>query len=184
MEVSQNLSFLESDIESKSHRNLPIKELIIVLIFVSIIAMTVVAVKQNSPTVIATNQASNLGFERAIVTQVIDGETFETESGEKVRLICVDAPEKGKSLAAEAQFYLSKLVLNKSILMERDISNYDENKTLLRYVYVQSKDNKDYAFVNKEIVSRGLAKVVRYGKNIKYCDLVEGKTKEVSPKSA
>ena len=53
-----------------------------------------------------------------------DGDTCTTESGEKIRLACIDAPEiKGKihnpNAAKKAKEYLNKLVKNKYVSITR-----------------------------------------------------------------
>ena len=46
------------------------------------------------------------------VTRGIDGDTIELSSGERVRLICIDAPERGVDGYSEAVDYLEILILN------------------------------------------------------------------------
>jgi len=101
------------------------------------------------------------------VTRVIDGDTFELETGEKVRLICIDTPETGNSGAEEAKEFLESLVLGKSVKLEKDVSETDQYGRLLRYVYVND------IFVNKEIVQKGYGTVFRYGNDTSRCDEIE-----------
>jgi micrococcal nuclease len=49
------------------------------------------------------------------VTRIIDGDTFETETGEKVRLIGINAPEISDIFGQEAKQYLSDLIENKTV---------------------------------------------------------------------
>ena len=87
------------------------------------------------------------------VTRVIDGDTFETESGEKVRLIGINAPEISDFYGLEAKRYLKSLVENKVVDLQTDnISNdKDRYQRLLRYVIIDGID------VNKKMVSDGFA---------------------------
>lgn len=87
------------------------------------------------------------------VTRVIDGDTFETESGEKVRLIGINAPEISDFYGLEAKRYLKNLVENKVVDLQTDnISNdKDRYQRLLRYVIIDGID------VNKKMVSDGYA---------------------------
>lgn len=87
------------------------------------------------------------------VTRVIDGDTFETESGEKVRLIGINAPEMSDFYGWEAKEYLTNLIENKLVDLQSDnISNdRDRYQRLLRYVIVDGID------VNKKMVSDGFA---------------------------
>jgi len=66
-------------------------------------------------------EKNKANFFEGLVIKVIDGDTFELETGERVRLICVDAPEEGKPGYKESKSFLESLILNKSIKMERDI---------------------------------------------------------------
>ncbi|MFH1722945.1 MAG: hypothetical protein ABH950_10130 [Candidatus Altiarchaeota archaeon] len=43
------------------------------------------------------------------VSRVIDGDTFELSTGEKIRLICIDAPEKGEEFYEKSKTYLEDL---------------------------------------------------------------------------
>jgi micrococcal nuclease len=87
------------------------------------------------------------------VTRVIDGDTFETETGEKVRLIGINAPEISDIFGQEAKQYLSDLIENKNVDLRTDnISNdRDRYQRLLRYVF------RDGVDINKKMVSDGYA---------------------------
>lgn len=87
------------------------------------------------------------------VTRVIDGDTFETETGEKVRLIGINAPEISDIFGQEAKQYLSDLIENKTVDLQTDkISNdRDRYQRLLRYVI------RDGVDINKKMVSDGYA---------------------------
>lgn len=109
----------------------------------------------------------------ARVTRVIDGDTFELASGEKVRLICINTPEQGEEGYEEAKAYLESMILNKTVRLEKDISEKDRYGRLLRYAYT---DNR---FINKEMVDNGYAEVFRYGEDLKRCDEIEGTIPEL-----
>lgn len=101
------------------------------------------------------------------VTSVIDGDTIKISTGETVRFICIDTPERGENYYAEATDYLKALVLNKEITLVKDISETDRYGRLLRYVYLGD------TFVNYELVQRGYAKAYRYPPDIDLCDELE-----------
>ena len=107
------------------------------------------------------------------VLEVIDGDTFKLGNGEIVRLICVDAPEKGKQGYEEAKEFLSFLILNKEVRLEKDVSDKDEYGRALRYVYVKDVYVREI-FVNKEVVREGYAGVFRYGEDTSKCREIEG----------
>lgn len=58
--------------------------------------------------------------EQMRVVRVIDGDTFVIKTGERVRLIGLDAPETGSCGSEEATKRLSDLVLNKVIRIDRE----------------------------------------------------------------
>ena len=106
------------------------------------------------------------------VTKVIDGDTFEMSDNATIRLLCVDAPEKGKSGYEEAKDFLADMILDKEVKLENDISDKDEYGRLLRYVYVNISGIE--FFVNQQLVQEGHAKVFRYGNDTSKCDEIEG----------
>ena len=108
------------------------------------------------------------GEEGESVYRIIDGDTFELGSGERVRLICIDTPEIGQKEYAEAKEFLSGLILGKRVRLEKDVSEKDAYGRLLRYVYVGD------LFVNKELVEKGYASVFRYGNDTARCDEIKG----------
>ncbi|AKB84182.1 thermonuclease family protein [Methanococcoides methylutens] len=87
----------------------------------------------------------------ANVTEVIDGDTFVISSGEKVRLIGVDTPERGEPYYEEARQYMVDNVLGMTVGLESDVSDTDRYGRLLRYVWLND------TMVNNELVLLGLA---------------------------
>ena len=117
-----------------------------------------------------------------LVLEVIDGDTFKLGNGDVVRLICVDAPERGKKGYEEAKEFLIGMILDKDVRLESDADDKDEYGRLLRYVWVNSSELKwaydveslREIFVNKELVVGGYASVFRYGNSTKRCGEIEG----------
>ena len=105
------------------------------------------------------------------VKRVVDGDTFEIESGEKVRLIGIDAPESVATnkldgcLGEESAEFLRSLVEGKVVKLEPDKSNMDKYQRLLRYVWIDEK------FVNNELVANGFAVSYAYKPDIKYQEI-------------
>lgn len=87
------------------------------------------------------------------VTRVIDGDTFETETGEKVRLIGINAPEITDIYGQEAKKYLADLIENKTVDLHSDNDSKDRDRyqRLLRYVFLDGVD------INKKMISDGFA---------------------------
>jgi len=132
---------------------------------------------------------------KIIVSEVIDGDTFKLSSGETVRLICVDAPEKNTKGYEEAKKFLSDLILNKEVRLEKDVSEKDSYGRLLRYVYLDipilgcsfepSNPNElsdetciglgtNEIFVNKEIVKNNHGVLFSFGNDTKRCSEIAG----------
>jgi endonuclease YncB( thermonuclease family) len=101
------------------------------------------------------------------VARVIDGDTFVLNTGEKVRLILINAPEIGEKCYDESKKRLEELVLNKEVRLEKDVSETDKYGRLLRYVYVDS------IFVNYQLVREGYAYAYPYPPDIRYESLIE-----------
>ena len=87
------------------------------------------------------------------VTRVIDGDTFEIETGEKVRLIGINAPEISDIFGVESKDYLIKLVEGKDVALQDDnlSSKTDRYNRLLKYVILNGED------VNNKIILNGFA---------------------------
>lgn len=121
-----------------------------------------------------------------LVRRVIDGDTIQLETGERVRLIGIDTPEMHESdklyrdsqrtgqdtrtiqeLGRRAYEFTKKLAEGKRVSLEFDVEKYDKYGRLLAYVYLK----KDGAFVNAEIIKQGYASVMTIPPNAKYADL-------------
>ena len=86
------------------------------------------------------------------VARVIDGDTIKLESGEYVRLVGINAPEKGQLYYEEAKSRLEELVQGKRVVLKEDFEDRDKYGRLLRYVYVEGN------LVNVQLVREGYAK--------------------------
>ena len=96
------------------------------------------------------------------VDRIIDGDTFELTDGTRVRLIGIDAPEIDEYCSEHARQRLISLISGKTVYMEKDVSEIDQYKRLLRYIYVGA------TFVNFRLVYEGYAWAVTYPPDIKY----------------
>lgn len=87
------------------------------------------------------------------VTRIIDGDTFEIETGEKVRLIGINAPEISDIFGQEAKQYLTHLIGKKTVDLQTDniANDRDRYQRLLRYVILDGVD------INQKMVSDGFA---------------------------
>ncbi len=100
-----------------------------------------------------TGKSSSFGNTTGFVSRVMDGDTIRLRTGEKIRLLGIDSPERGQPHWLEARRLLKEMVENKTIVLERDVVDKDRYGRLLRYVYVAGK------MVNEELVRKGLASV-------------------------
>lgn len=99
--------------------------------------------------------------EGAIVTKVIDGDTVVVEGGNHVRLLGMDADEKGYPCYDSAKNRLEELVLGKQVLLEKDKTDSDQYGRLLRYIFIDGTN------VDLQLVKEGLA-VARFYSDVKY----------------
>ncbi|MBI4972400.1 MAG: thermonuclease family protein [Candidatus Omnitrophica bacterium] len=120
-----------------------------------------------------------------LVKRVVDGDTIQLETGERLRLIGIDTPEMHESqklerdsqrsgqdkkviqeLGRRAYEFTKNLAEGKRVSLEFDVERYDKYKRLLAYVYL-----KDGTFVNAKIVEEGYASLMTIPPNVKYADL-------------
>lgn len=101
------------------------------------------------------------------VTKIIDGDTLIVSNSYSVRMIGINAPEKGMYFYEEAKQNLEILILNREVRLESDISDKDKYGRLLRYVF-----DGDY-FINYEMVKFGFANAYDYEPDTRYSDLLK-----------
>ena len=110
-----------------------------------------------------------------IVARVVDADTIELSSKQKVRYIGINAPEtkhptkEVECFGKVASLKNKELTEGKEIRLEKDISETDRYGRLLRYVYV-IRDNEEI-FINEYLVREGYAKASSYPPDIKYQEL-------------
>lgn len=81
--------------------------------------------------------------------RVIDGDTFETEEHQIIRLASVEAPEKGLCGAPEATKALEKLISKKPIVLK--VMFTDQYDRLVSLVYTGEE------FINAKLLEKGFA---------------------------
>ncbi len=135
-------------------------DLILVLITLILIACNRI---QETP-----NNANLNSKEKFLVTKIIDGDTFQIQDGRKVRLIGIDTSELKETYYKEAKNQLEFLIMNKTIVLEKDVSETDRYGRILRYVYLE-----DGTFINYLLVEQGFAQASEYRPDIKYSSLFE-----------
>ena len=110
---------------------------------------------------------SDIPKERVVaVRRVIDGDTFEADQHEKVRLIGINAPEdsawKGRvdTYGPEATRFTQALLEGKKVRLQFDKEPLDKYKRTLAYVYLENG-----TFVNELLVREGWARARFYFPN-------------------
>ena len=110
----------------------------------------------------------------ALVTKVIDGDTIVIEGGREIRLLGIDADERGYPCYESAKKKLEELVLGKKVVLEKERENVDKYGRCLRYLFLNGKN------INLELVKEGEV-VCRFLKDSNYkkeCETLEKKARE------
>lgn len=97
-----------------------------------------------------------------MVTKVLDGDTVIVEGGYHVRLLGIDADERGYPCYKEGKERLEELVLNKEVRLEKDQTDVDQYDRCLRYLFLNNKN------INLQLVREGLAIARFYPPDLKY----------------
>jgi len=100
------------------------------------------------------------------VRRVSDGDSFTLSSGERVRLIEIDAPEMAgerAGLASRSRAALVSLIGGKVVRLEPGPRLRDKYDRALAYVFVEAKPGAAEVFVNAEVVRLGLARAKTWG---------------------
>ena len=86
-----------------------------------------------------------------MVTKIIDGDTVLIEGGYSVRILGIDADERGNPCYESAKERLEELVLNKEVILELGKDDLDQWCRYLRYLFV------DDVNIGLEMVEEGYA---------------------------
>jgi len=130
-----------------------------------VIVALVVFVKR--PEVFAPQEDVNSGNSEEVyasVARVIDGDTIEISGGQKVRLLGIDAPERGEPYFDEAKKHLQELTEGKDVRLTKDVRETDKYGRLLRHIYV------DEAWINEKMIQDGFARIVTFPPDVAHVD--------------
>ncbi len=108
------------------------------------------------------NDGTAASHEVCIVTNVVDGGTFDCEPLGRVRPILIDSLEVGEPGAEAATQYTTETLLGETVELERDVSDRGPYGRLLRYVWLDGR------LWNAEIVAAGHAEVAVYPPDTKH----------------
>ena len=110
------------------------------------------------------------GKNTGTVTAIVDGDTIKVDVGgrvETVRYIGINTPEKGQPGYRQAVEENRKLVGWKAVRLETDKQKRDRYGRLLCYVWAGNR------FVNRELVKRRVARVMKVEPNVKRIKEIE-----------
>lgn len=136
-------------------------------------------------------------FETAKVISITDGDTIVVDINgktEKLRFIGIDTPETHhpnkpvQHFGKEASDYTTKQLTNKTIYLQKDVSERDKYGRLLRYIWLvkpsknePSKEEVIANCFNAELVKNGYAHAYTYPPDVKYNEIfkeLEAKARE------
>ena len=107
-----------------------------------------------------------------LATKIIDGDTFLIEGGYSVRILGIDADERGYPCYEAAKNRLEEFILNKEVELEKGTEDLDQYCRYLRYAFLDDKN------ISLELVKEGLA-VARFSpEDVKYRDEIAQAEKE------
>jgi micrococcal nuclease len=117
--------------------------------------------------------------QEAVVAQVADGDTVILDTGQKVRLLGIDAPEMEREglpadfLAHKAKQVLARLARGQRVRLEYDRLRYDRYGRTLAYLFLPDGTN-----LCREMVRQGLAHVYTVPPNLRFREELLGDQRE------
>jgi len=103
------------------------------------------------------------------VARVVDGDTYETAGGQRVRLIGVNTPElKGgeRELGEAAREFVRARLEGKTVYQFRDVSDTDRYGRLLRYVFIAG----NLVMFNETLLREGYASVMTVPPDVMFAE--------------
>lgn len=95
------------------------------------------------------------------VTKVIDGDTIDIQSGERIRFAIVNTPERGQPGYIEAKQWTIDRCLGKMAVIDLDSNQPLTYGRYVGLVYCYDDETETH-FVNLELLEQGLAKVMTH----------------------
>ena len=126
--------------------------------------------------------ASGWEGEKVLVTEVVDGDTIKVEGDITVRLLGIDTPETKdprksvQCFGKEASNKTKELLVGKMVILEKDVTEADIYKRLLRYIFLPvdpdsiGVDDGKLLFVNDYLIREGYARALTYPPDVKYTE--------------
>jgi len=111
------------------------------------------ALPTNEPNATSTATISNEGKrESALVTRIVDGDTFIIDGGQSIRILGIDADEKDSLCYETAKLRLEDAIGNQTVTLEIGPKDKDVYSRLLRYVFV-ADENISVTLVREGVVA-------------------------------
>jgi len=106
---------------------------------------------------------------KAVVTRVIDGDTFDatlegTQKTIRVRVIGYDAPEKEHPFGDKAALFLQRLIEGKEVLLEADVQQTDKYGRHLYHVWIPN------VLLSELMLLSGLGQQMTIPPNVKHVE--------------
>ncbi len=124
--------------------------------------------------------ATSLGLVAATISRVVDGDTVQLSTGQKVRLIGVNTPEsttRHETYGKEASNYTTDKLEGKQVWLQKDVSETDRYGRLLRIIWLSVPTNDmdeneiRTKMFNADLVLNGYAEPSTYPPDVKYSDV-------------
>jgi len=106
-------------------------------------------------------------YEIVTIKRTVDGDTFETASGHKVRIIGVNCPESIGNVeyfGKEASNFSRKQLTGKKVYMFQDVGDKDKYGRLLRYVFIENENT----MYNETLLINGYANTMTIPPNVMF----------------
>lgn len=142
---------------------------------------------------------STNNFEQAKVVRVVDGDTVVVDRGrgeEKIRFVLVNTPEtkhpkKGVEFyGKEASDFTKNVLSNKTVYLQKDVSETDKYGRLLRYIWLErptsnepSNEEVRTKCFNAILLAGGYANVSTFPPDLQYVDLFRQIEREAREKN-
>ena len=108
-------------------------------------------------------------YETDIIKRIVDGDTYETSSGLKIRIIGVNTPEvfgKAQYYGREASNFSKKQLENQTVYLFRDVSDTDKYGRKLRYLFIQN----DPVMFNETLLMEGYANTMTIPPDVMFAE--------------
>ena len=126
---------------------------------------------------------TQVSFEKATVKNVVDGDTIVVDvdgAEKKVRLVGIDAPEMSTPNGNTSKKFTEDAILNKTVYLEKDVSEVDKYDRLLRYIWLISPSGIEINensirenMLNGKMVASGMAASKTYAPDTKYQNILD-----------